>query len=104
MADAACAVLKQHFANPSSLYAPGARSEMVIDEARQIVADSLGAKPGEFTLPPAAPRRDNIAVFGACKARRAWADHVVVTGYEHPAAECGGRAGTGWLARHRGGA
>lgn len=87
VADAACAVLKQHFANPSSLYAPGARSEMVIDEARQIVADSLGAKPGEIYFTASGTEADNIAVFGACKARRAWADHVVVTGYEHPAVQ-----------------
>ncbi|WP_367924288.1 cysteine desulfurase family protein [uncultured Ruthenibacterium sp.] len=87
VADMVYTVLRQHFANPSSLYAPGAHSEMVIDQARQIVANSLGAKPEEIYFTASGTEADNIAVFGACKARRAWADHVVVTGYEHPAVQ-----------------
>ena len=72
---------------PSSLYAPGARSEEVIETAREAVAESLGARPGEVVFTSCGTDGDNMAVFGAAKARRAWADHIVATGYEHPAVQ-----------------
>lgn len=80
-------MLREHFANPSSLYAPGARSEEVIETAREAVAESLGARPGEVVFTSCGTDGDNMAVFGAAKARRAWADHIVATGYEHPAVQ-----------------
>ena len=87
VADVACRVLREHFANPSSLYAPGARSEEVIETAREAVAECLGARPGEVVFTSCGTDGDNMAVFGAAKARRAWADHIVATGYEHPAVQ-----------------
>ena len=48
VADTADAVLRAHYANPSSLYAPGAQSEFVLSGARETVAASLGAQPGEI--------------------------------------------------------
>lgn len=87
VADRANEVLRAHFANPSSLYAPGARSEEVISAARETIAASLGAQPGEILFTGCGTEGDNLAVFGACRARRAWADHIVVTGYEHPAVQ-----------------
>ena len=44
------AVLRAHYANPSSLYAPGAQSEFVLSGARETVAASLGAQPGEIVF------------------------------------------------------
>lgn len=87
VADVADAVLREHFANPSSLYAPGARSEALIAGARETVAASLGAKPEEIVFTACGSEGNNLAVFGAVKARGAWADHIVVTGYEHPSVQ-----------------
>lgn len=87
VADVAAAVLRQHFANPSSLYAPGARAEAVIREARAVVADSLGVKTGEVLFTGSGTEGDNIAIQGALQARRAWGEHIVVTGFEHPAVQ-----------------
>lgn len=87
VADEADAVLREHFANPSSLYAPGARSEQVLTRARQTVADSLGAQLDEIVFTACGSEGNNLAIFGAVKARRAWADHIVVTGYEHPSVQ-----------------
>ena len=50
VADTADAVLRAHYANPSSLYAPGAQSEFVLSGARETVAASLGAQPGEIVF------------------------------------------------------
>lgn len=87
VADVADAVLREHFANPSSLYAPGARSEALIAEARETVAASLGARPEEIVFTASGSEGNNLAVLGAVKARGAWADHIVVTGYEHPSVQ-----------------
>lgn len=87
VADVADAVLREHFANPSSLYAPGARSEALIAGARETVAASLGARAGEIVFTACGSEGNNLAILGAVKARGAWADHIVVTGYEHPSVQ-----------------
>ena len=87
VADTADAVLRAHYANPSSLYAPGAQSEFVLSGARETVAASLGAQPGEIVFTACGSEGNNLAVLGAVKARTAWADHIVVTGYEHPSVQ-----------------
>ena len=102
VADTADAVLRAHYANPSSLYAPGAQSEFVLSGARETVAASLGAQPGEIVFTACGSEGNNLAVLGAVKARAAWADHIVVTGYEHPSVQNPVAAlGKRGLARHR---
>ena len=73
VADTADAVLRAHYANPSSLYAPGAQSEFVLSGARETVAASLGAQPGEIVFTACGSEGNNLAVLGAVKARAAWA-------------------------------
>lgn len=55
--------------------------------ARETVAASLGAQPGEIVFTACGSEGNNLAVLGAVKARAAWADHIVVTGYEHPSVQ-----------------
>lgn len=87
VADVAAQTLTGQFANPSSLYAPGARAEAVIKEARAVVAASLGAGSGEVLFTGSGTEADNIAIQGALRARRAWGEHIVVSGFEHPAVQ-----------------
>lgn len=84
VADVADRVLRQHFANPSSLYDIGMESENVLRDARAAVAKSLGCTAAEIRFTASGTEGSNLAVRGAAAARRAWADHIVVTGYEHP--------------------
>ena len=86
-AETAARVLREHFANPSSLYAAGARAEAVISAARETVAASLGVKTGEILFTGSSTEADNIAVQGALRARAAWGEHIVVSGFEHPAVQ-----------------
>ena len=86
-ADAADKVLRTNFANPSSLYAAGAKSELVIKKSREEIARSLGCTPQEIIFTSCGSEGNNIAVQGACAARKAWANHIVVTGYEHPSVQ-----------------
>lgn len=87
VAEVAAQTLAGHFANPSSLYAPGARAEAVIRQARAAVATSLGAGSGEVLFTGSGTEADNIAIQGALRARRAWGEHIVVSGFEHPAVQ-----------------
>lgn len=86
-ADVADEVLRAHFANPSSLYGIGAKSELVIKKARETVAHSLGCTAAEITFTSCGSEGNNIAIQGACAARKAWANNIVVTGYEHPSVQ-----------------
>ncbi|HIW55343.1 MAG TPA: cysteine desulfurase [Candidatus Ruthenibacterium merdigallinarum] len=86
-AETAARVLREHFANPSSLYAAGARAEAIISAARETVAASLGVKTGEILFTGSGTEADNIAVQGALRARAAWGEHIVVSGFEHPAVQ-----------------
>ena len=77
-------VMAEHFANPSSLYGPGLDSELLLRRARATVAAALGCGAGEVYFTACGSESNNIAILGQTAARRAWADHIVCTGYEHP--------------------
>ena len=48
VADVIDKAMREHWANPSSLYAPGARSEEALNAARAAVARTFGCKPKEL--------------------------------------------------------
>ena len=84
VADEIRRVMGEHFANPSSLYGPGLDSELLLRRSRAAVAQALGCSPAEVIFTGCGSESNNIAVLGAVRARREWADHIVCTGYEHP--------------------
>ncbi|GAB2646688.1 cysteine desulfurase family protein [Gordonia jinhuaensis] len=75
-------------ANPSSLHGSGRRARRRLEEARESVAASLGARPSEVLFTSGGTESDNIAVKGIYMARRA-ADprrrRVVISAVEHHA-------------------
>lgn len=79
--------LKNGWANPSSLYALGARTEQTLSKARDAVARSLGAASAEIYFTSGGTEGNNLAVLGAARARKSWGNRVVVTGYEHPSVQ-----------------
>lgn len=84
VADIVNATLRQHWANPSSLYAPGFEAEKVIESARKTVSDALGCKSSEVYFTASGTESNNLAIWGAALARKNWGRHIVATGYEHP--------------------
>ncbi len=74
--------------NPSSLHTSGRLARRVVEEAREQVAASLGARPGEVVLTGGGTESDNLAVKGLYWARRE-ADprrrKVLVSAVEHHA-------------------
>ncbi|CAN5729536.1 cysteine desulfurase family protein [soil metagenome] len=56
--------------NPSSLHAAGRESRRVVEEAREAIADVLGARPSEVVFTSGGTESDNLAVKGLFWARR----------------------------------
>jgi len=71
--------------NPSSLHASGRRARKAIDEARETVAQLIGAQPREIVFTSGGTEADNLAVKGAAWAATARGRHIVTTAVEHKA-------------------
>ncbi|HEY9522439.1 MAG TPA: cysteine desulfurase family protein [Thermopolyspora sp.] len=72
--------------NPSSLHAAGRRSRRVVEEAREIIAAAIGARPSEVVFTSGGTEADNLAVKGLYWARRAaGATRVLISAVEHHA-------------------
>jgi cysteine desulfurase len=58
------ATLRDHHANPSGAHRLARQARRVIDEARDVVAELLGAQPGEVVFTSGGTEADNLAVLG----------------------------------------
>jgi cysteine desulfurase len=87
--------------NASSLHAAGRRARRTVEEAREALAESLGARPSEVVFTGGGTEADNLAVKGLYWARRA-ADarrtRVLVSPVEHHAV----LDAVDWLGEHEG--
>ena len=86
VADAIYKAMQEHWANPSSLYAPGARSEEALNAARAVVARSLGCKSRELYFTSCGSEGNNMALLGAALTRK-FGRGIVVSGFEHPSVQ-----------------
>jgi cysteine desulfurase len=76
------------FGNPSSLHASGRAARRRVEESRELIAASLGARPSEVVLTAGGTEADNLAVKGLYWARRAGdrrRRRVLVSAVEHHA-------------------
>ena len=55
--------MREHWANPSSLYGPGARSEEALNAARAALARPLGCKAKELYLTSCGSESNNLALL-----------------------------------------
>ena len=72
------------YGNPSSMHFFGGQVEKEVDEAREKVADFLGADPSEIVFTSCGTESDNAAVFGTLDASPE-KRHLITTRVEHPA-------------------
>ncbi len=77
--------LTEHFGNPSSIHAAGRRARLGLDEAREMVARLLGAKPREIVFTAGGTEADNLAIKGVAWAGSARGRRIVTTSIEHKA-------------------
>jgi cysteine desulfurase len=73
------------FGNPSGAHAAARAAKTALEEARERIADALGAGPAEIVITGGGTDADNLAVKGAARAARAagTGDGVVTTAFEH---------------------
>lgn len=57
--------LSERFANPSGSHRFARDARRAVDEARDVVADTIGVRPGEVVFTGCGTESDNAAVFGA---------------------------------------
>ena len=63
--------LRGSYGNPSGSHAPARAARKAIDEAREVVAEALGATPGDVVFTSGGTESDNLAVFGVLDHRSA---------------------------------
>jgi len=85
--------LQERFANPSGAHAAARDARRAVDEARDVVAESLGCQPGEVVFTSGGTEADSHAVLGAVRhhggvAVASAVEHHAVL---HPVEYAGGR-------------
>ncbi|MDR0611599.1 MAG: cysteine desulfurase [Planctomycetaceae bacterium] len=79
-------VLREEYGNPSSVYGLGLRAKKRVEEARQQVAEAIGAVSGEIYFTSGGTESDNWAIKGsAITQRKKGKPHLVSTTFEHHA-------------------
>jgi len=81
--EAVARALREHFANPSSLHAPGTAAARALDTAREQVASLVHAQPEEVIFTGGGTEANALGLVGAARAARS--RHLVVSAIEHAA-------------------
>ena len=76
--------LQENYGNPSSMHHFGGKVESAVSEARQEVAELLGANPDEIVFTSCGTESDSTAIYGALEAQP-HKRHFITTKVEHPA-------------------
>ena len=83
--DAMLPYFTEKFGNPSGVYTFASRNKDVINVARDIIADSLGAKPEEIYFTGGGSESDNWALKAVAEAFQDKGKHIITTRIEHHA-------------------
>lgn len=79
------AALDDGWADPHKLYGAGRRARLLLDGAREAVADVLTARPDEVSFTSSGTAAAHLGVLGALAARQRTGTHVVHSAIEHSA-------------------
>ena len=75
----------EHYGNPSGIYSISRVSKNAIENAREIVANALGANPREIVFTSSGSESDNFAVKGIALAKQQKGNHIITSSIEHHA-------------------
>lgn len=78
-------VMNSSFGNPSSIHSFGREARRQLDQARETLAQSIGAKVNEIIFTSGGTEADNMALFGAAESSQAKGKHIITTKVEHHA-------------------
>ncbi len=82
-ARAALDMMTDNFGNPSSLHGVGLKAEKAVEQARQVIADSLGVQAKNIFFTSGGTEANNTVIFGAAEALRRRGNRVIVSAVEH---------------------
>jgi cysteine desulfurase len=77
--------LIRHYGNPSSVHAAGREARAGVDNARDTLAELLGAKPHELIFTSSGTESNNLAVLGLARAHVDRGRHLICATTEHHA-------------------
>lgn len=75
--------MEKSFGNPSSLHSDGSRAKNAINEAKQKVADLIGANADEIVFTSGGTESNNFALKGVARRRKDRGKHIITTVIEH---------------------
>ncbi len=92
--------LRTAYGNPSSDHPIGRAARRAVEEAREQVADLLGAGTDEIVFTSGGTQSNNLAIFGTASTAPAGRRRIVTSSVEHPAtaSPCGRLEANGWVA------
>jgi len=73
------------YGNPSSIHSFGREARQIIDEARDIIAESINASASEIIFTGSGTEADNQAIFGIADSYNHNGKHIITTEIEHHA-------------------
>ncbi|MGE7978726.1 cysteine desulfurase family protein [Psychrobacillus sp. NPDC093200] len=77
--------INQIYGNASSIHQTGRNARKKLDDARAILAHSIGCHETEITITSGGTEADNYAIFGTAYARKDVGKHIITTQIEHHA-------------------
>ncbi|MEU6401727.1 aminotransferase class V-fold PLP-dependent enzyme [Streptomyces sp. NPDC046985] len=77
------ASLDEGWADPSRLYREGRRARLLLDAAREAVAEAAGCRPDELSFTSSGTRAVHTGIAGALAGRRRVGHHLIVSAVEH---------------------
>ena len=83
--DAMLPFFTEHYGNASSIYSLGAESKKAMTQAREIIAESIGATPAEIYFTAVGSESDNWALVATAEAYASKGKHIITSRIEHHA-------------------
>ena len=77
--------LETEFGNPSSSHWYGIKPKKAVETARRQVAGVLNCRPTEVIFTSGGTESNNHAIFGVMRQLREKGNHIITSGFEHPA-------------------
>jgi cysteine desulfurase len=77
------ASLDEGWADPTRLYREGRRARMLLDAAREAMAEAVGCRPDELVFTSSGTRAVHSGIAGALAGRRRVGSHLIVSAVEH---------------------
>ena len=77
-------VLQTNFGNTSSIHQFGRDAASVVDEGRDVIAETIGAKSNEIYFTSSGSEANSWAIVGLAFANRARGNHIITSKIEHP--------------------